>query len=175
MLLLFSPGADAAHALTPALGQGANLAFEDGLELARQLASHSSLRYTFSHLPPHSSPRFHWRHILFSTPWGGVNFETMPFRVAMQNDVDNRGFQNASAIFDCRDALKAFEATRIPRATCIAKGGEGFAELTKGEEKTAEPPTFYDFMYGYRGENERLQRSDAPQQPWIPTPSAVTN
>ena len=100
----------------------------------------------------------------------------------MQNDYDNaafpkrrRHFQNASAIFDRRDALTAFEATRIPRATCIAKGGEGLAELTKGEEKTAEPPTFYDFMYGYRGENERLQRSDAPQQPWIPTPSAVTN
>jgi salicylate hydroxylase len=35
---------DAAHAVTPALGQGANLAFEDGLELAIQLTSASDLR-----------------------------------------------------------------------------------------------------------------------------------
>lgn len=34
---------DAAHAVTPALGQGANLAFEDGLELAIQLSSASDL------------------------------------------------------------------------------------------------------------------------------------
>lgn len=38
---------DAAHAVTPALGQGANLAFEDGLELALQLSSASDLRYVF--------------------------------------------------------------------------------------------------------------------------------
>lgn len=37
--------ADAAHAVTPALGQGANLAFEDGLELAIQLSSASDLRF----------------------------------------------------------------------------------------------------------------------------------
>ncbi|CAK9226843.1 unnamed protein product [Sphagnum jensenii] len=35
---------DAVHAVTPALGQGANLAFEDGLELALQLSSASDLR-----------------------------------------------------------------------------------------------------------------------------------
>ena len=40
------PVSDAAHALTPALGQGANLAFEDGMELAQQLANHPSLKYT---------------------------------------------------------------------------------------------------------------------------------
>ncbi|KAG0589666.1 hypothetical protein M758_1G036300 [Ceratodon purpureus] len=34
---------DAAHAVTPALGQGANLAFEDGLELAIQLTTASDL------------------------------------------------------------------------------------------------------------------------------------
>jgi salicylate hydroxylase len=34
---------DAAHAVTPALGQGANMAFEDGLELAIQLSSASDL------------------------------------------------------------------------------------------------------------------------------------
>ncbi|KAJ7298889.1 hypothetical protein O6H91_Y371200 [Diphasiastrum complanatum] len=35
---------DAAHAVTPALGQGANLAFEDGCELAFQLSSSPDLR-----------------------------------------------------------------------------------------------------------------------------------
>jgi salicylate hydroxylase len=39
--------ADAVHAVTPALGQGANLAFEDGLELALQLSSASDLRFSF--------------------------------------------------------------------------------------------------------------------------------
>jgi 2-polyprenyl-6-methoxyphenol hydroxylase-like FAD-dependent oxidoreductase len=39
----FEVFADAAHAVTPALGQGANLAFEDGLELAIQLSSASDL------------------------------------------------------------------------------------------------------------------------------------
>lgn len=34
---------DAAHAVTPTLGQGANMTFEDALELARQLAAHDSL------------------------------------------------------------------------------------------------------------------------------------
>jgi hypothetical protein len=33
--------------VTPALGQGANLAFEDGLELALQLSSASNLRFSF--------------------------------------------------------------------------------------------------------------------------------
>eukprot|EP00850_Spirogloea_muscicola_P010569 SM000062S19955 [mRNA] locus=s62:580934:583536:+ [translate_table: standard] len=35
---------DAAHAVTPALGQGANLAFEDGQEIAHQLVTRPSLR-----------------------------------------------------------------------------------------------------------------------------------
>lgn len=43
----FEVFADAAHAVTPALGQGANLAFEDGLELAIQLSSASDLRFLF--------------------------------------------------------------------------------------------------------------------------------
>eukprot|EP01018_Ginkgo_biloba_P018297 Gb_24102 [translate_table: standard] len=35
---------DAAHAVTPSYGQGANLAFEDGMELAKQLATSTDLR-----------------------------------------------------------------------------------------------------------------------------------
>ncbi|EFJ06097.1 hypothetical protein SELMODRAFT_430979 [Selaginella moellendorffii] len=35
---------DAVHAVTPALGQGANMAFEDGLELAMQVSSCSNLQ-----------------------------------------------------------------------------------------------------------------------------------
>jgi 2-polyprenyl-6-methoxyphenol hydroxylase-like FAD-dependent oxidoreductase len=46
-LLKLTICADAAHAVTPALGQGANLAFEDGLELALQLSSASNLRFSF--------------------------------------------------------------------------------------------------------------------------------
>lgn len=38
---------DAAHAVTPSFGQGANLAFEDGLELAKQLVTSSDLRSAF--------------------------------------------------------------------------------------------------------------------------------
>jgi hypothetical protein len=47
-LLKLTVCADAAHAVTPALGQGANLAFEDGLELALQLSSASNLRFSFN-------------------------------------------------------------------------------------------------------------------------------
>jgi len=39
-----SPLADAAHALPPSVGQGANTAFEDAWELGEALRSHSSLR-----------------------------------------------------------------------------------------------------------------------------------
>uniref|UniRef100_A0A0C9RPN9 TSA: Wollemia nobilis Ref_Wollemi_Transcript_5011_1123 transcribed RNA sequence n=1 Tax=Wollemia nobilis TaxID=56998 RepID=A0A0C9RPN9_9CONI len=38
---------DAVHAVTPSYGQGANLAFEDGLELAKQLATSYDLRNAF--------------------------------------------------------------------------------------------------------------------------------
>ena len=39
--------ADAAHAMPPAIGQGANTAIEDSLELARQLAKAESAEYVF--------------------------------------------------------------------------------------------------------------------------------
>ncbi|XP_057866515.1 uncharacterized protein LOC131073985 isoform X3 [Cryptomeria japonica] len=46
-LPIFHHLSDAAHAVTPSYGQGANLAFEDGLELAKQLTISSDLRSAF--------------------------------------------------------------------------------------------------------------------------------
>eukprot|EP00245_Coleochaete_scutata_P011733 TRINITY_DN4424_c0_g2_i1.p1 TRINITY_DN4424_c0_g2~~TRINITY_DN4424_c0_g2_i1.p1 ORF type:complete len:398 (-),score=56.93 TRINITY_DN4424_c0_g2_i1:58-1251(-) len=48
---------DAAHALAPAMGQGANLAMEDALELARQLISASTLQEAFSLMLEERQPR----------------------------------------------------------------------------------------------------------------------
>lgn len=48
---------DAAHAVTPQFGQGANLAFEDGFELALQLSSASNLRCALEAYEKHQIPR----------------------------------------------------------------------------------------------------------------------
>ncbi|CAM6045219.1 unnamed protein product [Sphagnum compactum] len=48
---------DAAHAVMPQLGQGANLAFEDGFELALRLSSASNLRCALEAYEKHQIPR----------------------------------------------------------------------------------------------------------------------
>ncbi|KAH8974210.1 hypothetical protein BDL97_01G090000 [Sphagnum fallax] len=48
---------DAAHAVMPWMGQGANLAFEDGFELALQLSSASNLRCALEAYEKHQIPR----------------------------------------------------------------------------------------------------------------------
>ncbi|KAH7288696.1 hypothetical protein KP509_31G037200 [Ceratopteris richardii] len=48
---------DAVHAVTPSLGQGANLAFEDGMQLAKLLASSSDLRTALEEYQALQMPR----------------------------------------------------------------------------------------------------------------------